>query len=219
MLDEVIAHLKQHGVREPEASVAYGISQALEELGDTKSAARAYLAFGELVKTSDDERIRELESAFSGPGRRLAMVGSEMEVFGKTLAGEDFDFSKYKGKVVLVDFWATWCGPCVAELPNVKEAYAKYHDKGFDVIGVSLDERRVALDDFLEKNEIPWTQLHEEGGPNKLAAHYGVNAIPFMALVGRDGKVISIEARGRDLHRELEKLFGPAEAAEAEAGE
>jgi thiol-disulfide isomerase/thioredoxin len=221
ILDEVIAHLKEHGVREAEASIAYGISQAFERLGDTKTASRAYKQFGELVKTSEVERIRELESAFSGPGRRLGMVGSEMEVFGKTLDGEDFDFSKYKGKVVLVDFWATWCGPCIAELPNVKEAYEKYHDKGFEVIGVSLDERRFALDQFLEKNELPWVQLHEEGGPNKLAAHYGVNAIPFIALVGRDGKVVSVEARGRQLHHELEKIFGPAEAesGETESGE
>lgn len=220
MLDEAIAHLKEYGVREAEAGVAYELSQAFEQVGDTKNAARAYKEFGELVKLSDVEKIRELESAFSGPGRRLGMIGSDMEVFGKTLDGKDFDFSKYKGKVVLVDFWATWCGPCVAEIPNVKEAYDKYHDKGFEVIGVSLDQRRVALDEFLEKNELPWVQLHEEGEFNKLASHYGVSAIPFIVLVGRDGKIISTEARGRTLHDELAKLLGPVEepAGDAEEG-
>ncbi|HET6880531.1 MAG TPA: TlpA disulfide reductase family protein, partial [Pirellulales bacterium] len=107
-----------------------------------------------------------------------------------------------------------WCGPCVAEVPNVKSLYAKYHDRGFDVVGISLDRDRAALDKFLVEKEIPWTTLHEAGGTHPAATHYGVNAIPTMLLVGRDGKVVSIRARGEELTRLLADLIGPAEAAE-----
>lgn len=224
ILDEVIAHLRQHGVRETEANVAFGISQALEQNGDLKAAARAYQQFGALMKTSEVEEVRGIENEFSAPGRRLGLVGSEMEVFGKTLDGKDFDWSKYKGKVVLVSFWATWCPSCVEELPNIKEAYEKYHKEGFDVVGISVDQRRLALDEFLEERDLPWVQLHEEAETNKLAEHYDVPGPPFVALVGRDGKVISTSAHGRELQHELEKIFGAGSAPdvqtnEAEAGE
>ncbi len=212
ILASVKEHLKKYGVRRDEAGVAYGISQAMEQV-DQKLAAQTYADFGKLIAKSEDQEIRDLAKLFNGPARRLGLLGSKMEIFGKTLDGKEFDWASYRGKVVLVDFWATWCGPCLAELPNVKEAYEKYHDKGFEVVGVSLDDRRTALDSFLEKNPLPWTQLHEDGG-SPMAEHYGINAIPFIALVGKDGKVISTEARGRKLHDQLEEIFGGSESGE-----
>ena len=211
ILDDVIQHLKDYGVRRDEAGVAYGISQAIEGQ-NSKLAAKAYGEFAELVKESKEEEIRDLAHLFEGPSRRLILEGSEMKVFGKTLDGEELDWEKYRGKVVLVDFWATWCGPCLAELPNIKEAYEKYHDKGFEVVGVNIDERRFAVDQYLAKNPLPWTQLHQEEEGNKLAEYYGISAIPFIALVNKEGKVVTLDARGRRLHEELEKLLGPIES-------
>jgi thiol-disulfide isomerase/thioredoxin len=208
ILDDVIAHLKEYGVRKPELGAAFGISQALEET-DEKLAARAYGEFAKLVEASDDKEISALKNAFAGPGRRLGIVGSKMEVFGSTLDGAKFDWKKYEGKVVLIDFWATWCGPCVAELPNMKEAYDKYHDKGFEIVGINLDQRAFAVEEFLKKESLPWPQVRNEGEESSMAEYYGINAIPFLALVGRDGKVITTDARGRDLHKHLEELFGP----------
>ncbi|MCA9267468.1 MAG: TlpA family protein disulfide reductase [Planctomycetales bacterium] len=213
MLGAVVDHLKKYGVRRTEASIAYGISSALED-ADEKLAGQAYADFAALIEKSDDEEIRSFASAFAGPARRLNLLGSKMDVFGVKLDGTEFDWDEYADKVVLIDFWATWCGPCVAELPNVKEAYDKYHDKGFDVIGVNLDKRRFALDQFLAKNPLPWTQLHSEEPEGNLADHYGISAIPFIVLVGRDGKVISTHARGRELGRLLEEQFPSKPAAE-----
>jgi len=112
------------------------------------------------------------------------------------------------GKVVLIDFWATWCGPCVAEIPRVRDAYDRYHERGFEVVGISLDEDRDALEAFVAEKQIPWPIIldarNDAGG---LAARYGINAIPTMILVGRDGTVVSTDARGPRLEELLAEQF------------
>jgi len=119
----------------------------------------------------------------------------------KDLNGNAISVGGLKGKVVLVDFWATWCGPCRAELPNVIATYKKHHGEGFEIIGVSLDSDRDKLDAFLKKQDgMTWPQYFDgQGWSNKLATKYGVEAIPFAVLVGKDGKIIGKELRGEAL--------------------
>jgi len=119
----------------------------------------------------------------------------------KDLASQPLSVGKFKGKVVLVDFWATWCGPCVHELPNVIEAYKKYHGQGFEIVGISLDSSREKLDAFLKEHDgMTWPQYFDgKGWGNKVAGRYGVQSIPFTVLVGADGKIIGKDLRGEAL--------------------
>jgi peroxiredoxin len=177
--------------------------------------------YGKVFTKSTDPEIAKLGKLFEGTIRRSKLVGNAMDVQGTMIDGKAFDWAKYKGKVVLVQFWATWCQPCMAELAGVEDAYKLYHDRGFEVVGISIDDDREALDGFLEKNKLPWTILSDakqsEGKPkHPTAEYYGVIGIPTMILVGADGKVVSIDARGPLLAEGLEKLLGPAEKAPKE---
>lgn len=203
--------------------VAMQAIRVFESLQLNELAAQAYGDFAAIFLKSDDEAVREAAQRFERSAQRLSLPGKAFVAFtGADTAGRAFDIAQHKGKVVLVDFWATWCGPCVAELPNVKSSYEKYHDRGFEVVGISLDDDLGTLNRFLEENEIPWvTLLHTESqaGAEKIsvADYYGVSAIPTVILLGRDGKVVSLDARGEELIRLLEEQF-PEDAARTGGG-
>jgi peroxiredoxin len=126
----------------------------------------------------------------------------------KDLDGKALSLSQYKGKVVLVDFWATWCGPCVGELPNVLQTYKKYHDKGFEIVGISLDRSEDSLKKFIKEKEMTWRQYFDgKGWQTKLAEKYGINSIPATYLLDTEGKIIAKGLRGDDLEKEVEKAL------------
>jgi thiol-disulfide isomerase/thioredoxin len=128
---------------------------------------------------------------------RLVPGARPFPIEAKDLAGRPLSLAQYGGKVVLMDFWATWCGPCVGEMPNVIAAYKKYHAQGFDVLGISLDQDHAALMAYLKQNKMPWRQVFDgKGWESAVPGHYGVRAIPFGLLIGRDGKIIAVGVRG-----------------------
>ncbi len=203
--------------------LAMSAGQALEQAKANEQAAELYQEIAKLAAVSDDEQIKSYGKRFEGMARRVNLLGSKMDVFGPMLDGNEFKWEDYRGKVVLIDFWATWCGPCIAELPNLKDNYKTYHSRGFDVVGVSLDNDRAKLDQFIEKHEIPWTNIYDadsNGWENPLAQYYGISGIPTAILVDKEGKVVSLNARGEMLGELLDELIGPAnETVEGDDGD
>ena len=114
-----------------------------------------------------------------------------------------------KGKVLLLDFWATWCGPCLAELPNLKKAYQAYHDKGFEVVSISLDRDEETLREFIGKEHLNWTHIYNASlrPEASIADLYGVRSIPQMILIGRDGRIIKSGLRGHALTTTVERAI------------
>lgn len=211
---DVLAHLKSaKAPSQQELALAYTFGQVVEQTGNIDLAKEAYGEFGKFFSTSEDAELANYGEKMTGIARRLDLPGKEMKVEGSTASGEPFDWKAYRGKVVLIDYWATWCGPCIQELPNVKENYDKYHDKGFEVVGISLDSDPARLERFLAEREIPWACLFQEGAgwDHPMAKYYGVMGIPATMLLDRDGKVISMGIRGGELGRQLTSLLGPVE--------
>ena len=187
-----------------------GLLANSEQIRDVEKARTVIAqAKKDLVNHSESEKavrlLAKLEGMLNQP-----VIGGTMEIAFTALDGTRVDLTTMKGKVVLVDYWATWCAPCVASLPAIKSAYDKFHDKGFEVIGISLDHAKdkAKVEAFLKEKKLTWPQSFDgKGWSTPLAASYGINAIPATFLVGKDGKIVAIGTHGGELETMLADLL------------
>jgi thiol-disulfide isomerase/thioredoxin len=129
-------------------------------------------------------------------GTKPYQLGKPVEIRFTALDGREVDLAKMIGKVVLVDFWSTSCGPCVGEMPTVKAVYQKLHGQGFEIVGISLDDKESALRRFIKEKELAWPQHFDgKGWENQFAVRYGIFGIPTMWLVDKRGNLRNTEAR------------------------
>ena len=131
-----------------------------------------------------------------------------IELKFQTVDGAQVDFAKLRGKVVLLDFWATWCGPCRVEIPNVVAAYSQFHKAGFEIIGISLDQDKERLLNYMKQVGMTWPEYFDgKGWANEISARYGINSIPAAWLVDKKGFVRATGVRGADLAQQVKKLL------------
>jgi thiol-disulfide isomerase/thioredoxin len=189
--EEFATHFADSLANAASAAGEYGVSrQVYEALRDRFSTSP------NLRQKCKDELARLDRIGKPAPGEAV-----------RDLQGKVFRPADLKGKYVLVDFWATWCNPCIAELPNVQAAYTKYHGKGLEIVGVSLDETVEPVTDFVKARRIPWRQIHNTTSGGDLVAAYGVTSIPATFLIAPDGNVVRIELRGPALDKVLAQLI------------
>lgn len=191
----------------PGVEATGAVAQRMIELDDIAGAKAVWAVLG--AKFAHPQLKTMVENEVKG----LEAIGSDPKAFSvKDLADKDLSLEQYKGKVVLLDFWATWCGPCVRELPHVIAAHKKFNSKGFEVVAISLDRDRAALDKFLAaRPEMKWQQHHDTKG--EVANLYDVKSIPATWLIDQNGKIYRAGLRGKALEKAIETLLArPASA-------
>src|SRR5215472_8492485 len=178
------------GVFKDQAKADEVLAQIANEFPDSKTAKAA----------QEEAEIRKQQAEAEKIQSTLVKGNKFPDFDEKDLFGKPLSIGNYKGKVVLLDFWATWCGPCVGELPNVLKTYEKHHDQGFDIIGISLDQDEARLKSFIEQRKMPWQQYFDgKGWGNKLALKYGIISIPQTYLLDGSGTIIGRDLRGEEL--------------------
>ena len=188
-----------------EADIAYKALINHPKYGSGSHATRAK----HILEQERADRTGELPKApgaqpapGSNPSQWIGQPATDFQVTG--LDGEKLSLEKYRGQVVLLDFWATWCGPCIAEMPNVKKTYAKYKDQKFQIIGISLDRSKEPLEAYIEKEELAW--VHYWDNTRKVSRLYEVQAIPSTFLIDGEGVIRKTNLRGHALEHAVAEL-------------
>jgi peroxiredoxin len=200
---ELMQGLGQNEQEEFAASFSENLAATAVAAGEVATARQVYTTL--LASFGESPNLRQKIQAEL---KRLDKVGKPAPAFTTVnINGSPVRLADFRGKYVLVDFWATWCAPCLSELPRLQSAYRTYKAAGFEIIGVSLDENKAAVVDFTKVRNIPWPQVHNSSSSADLVEAFGVITIPAVYLIDPEGVIVRLDLRGKALEDTLSRLM------------
>jgi peroxiredoxin len=192
-------------VEQAEFALSFSDSLSLLAIGEGQIGVAREIAKVLLTQFGDDPEVRRKVQADL---KRLDKVGKLAPDFAvEDIKGQTIKLDTFRGKYVLLDFWATWCSPCIAELPRLQLNYKTYGGAGLEIISVSLDDNKTAVTDFVKVHNIAWPQIHNATCTADLVESFGVSSIPATFLIDPDGKVVRLDLRGKKLEQTLGQLI------------
>jgi thiol-disulfide isomerase/thioredoxin len=187
--------------------------KVINRLAEDELAEKSYKDFGELWAKSFDLELKRYGQRIAKGTRKKtpAVVGKQMEFTATTVDDKPFNIDQLRGKVVLVQFWATWCGPCMSSLAGLQKIYDEHHKAGFEIVALSKDDDKQALDMVLDEYDLPWIHIWDTDSKDTekhpIADRYGAQALPTTFLLDKTGKVVAKDLEGKQLEAAIEKLF------------
>ncbi|MGY8731927.1 MAG: redoxin family protein [Pirellulales bacterium] len=214
LLDEAFTYLNEHDLNDTHLRLASTVVHAINRYDEEEIRKEQFKRFGKVFSQSESRTLtaygKKITKSATTPANVSQLVGKPLELSGVTDLGGELDWASYRGKVVLIDFWASWCGPCRAQMPKIQAIYEELDRKTFDVVAVNLDRSAEAFEEYSKEHQSPWPNIIGDDG-RALAEQYGITALPTMMVVDGEGKILAVGHSVQALRAAIDKGLKPTE--------
>ena len=214
LLNETFDYLIEHDLSDIHLRLASTVVHAINRYDDEETRKEQFKRFGKVFSQSESRTLtaygKKITKSATAPANVSQLVGKPLELSGVTDLGSELDWASYRGKVVLIDFWASWCAPCRAQMPKIKAIYEELDRKKFDVVAVNLDRSAEAFEEYSKEHQSPWPNVIGDDG-RALAELYGITALPTMMVVDGEGKILAVGHSVQALRAAIDNALKPIE--------